>query len=174
MALMNRRWLLFCPIVLLGLSAPALASPDAHSSREVVRFTGFDVGTIVISTRERRLYLVVQDGVALRYRVAVGQQGMQWRGQTYIDGRHRRPAWSPPSIVKRDIPSLPDVIAGGTPHNPMGEAALTLAGGEYAIHGTNRPLSVGKAVSYGCFRMYNADVMDLFERVRVGTQVVVM
>jgi lipoprotein-anchoring transpeptidase ErfK/SrfK len=75
--------------------------------------------------------------------------------------------------VKRDNPSIPDVIPGGSPSNPMGVAAMTLAGGEYAIHGTNRPNSVGGYVSYGCVRMYNQDISDLFDRVDVGTQVVV-
>ncbi len=75
--------------------------------------------------------------------------------------------------MKRDNPSIPDVIPGGSPSNPMGVAAMTLAGGEYAIHGTNRPNSVGGYVSYGCVRMYNQDISDLFDRVEVGTQVVV-
>ena len=82
-----------------------------------------------------------------------------------IDGKYLHPAWSPPSEVKRDKPDMPDVIPGGSPRNPMGVAAMTLAGGEYAIHGTNVPGSVGGFVSYGCIRMYNADVSDLFDRV---------
>jgi lipoprotein-anchoring transpeptidase ErfK/SrfK len=84
------------------------------------------------------------------------------------------PAWSPPKEVKRDKPSLPDVIAGGSPKNPMGAAAMTLAGGEYAIHGTNVPRSIGGFVSYGCIRMYNEDVLDLYSRVSVGTTVTVV
>ena len=91
----------------------------------------------------------------------------------FIDGVHRRPAWSPPQAVKRDKPSLPDVIPGGSPRNPMGEAALTLNGGEYAIHGTNVPGSVGGFVSYGCIRMLNDDISDLYQRVSVGTTVTV-
>ncbi|HXW24574.1 MAG TPA: L,D-transpeptidase, partial [Xanthobacteraceae bacterium] len=105
--------------------------------------------------------------------VGVGKAGKRWSGQTYIDGKYRRPDWSPPKEVKRDKPSLPDKIPGGSPRNPMGEAALTLSGGEYAIHGTNVPSSVGGFVSYGCIRMYNADVLDLFARVSVGTSVTV-
>ena len=123
---------------------------------------------------ERRLYLVLGNGAALRYPVAVGRPGKQWFGQRAVDGKHVRPAWSPPAEVKRDNPRLPNVIAGGSPSNPMGVAALTLSGGEYAIHGTNRPESIGKFASYGCIRMLNQDVADLFERVNVGTQVVVM
>ena len=105
------------------------------------------------------------DGRAIRYPVGVGKAGKQWAGTSRIDGKYVQPAWSPPADVKRDNPRLPDVIAGGSPHNPMGVAAMTLAGGEYAIHGTNMPGSVGDFVSYGCIRMYNADVTDLFGRV---------
>jgi lipoprotein-anchoring transpeptidase ErfK/SrfK len=141
---------------------------------EVVNYDpGVPPGTIVINTQERRLYLVEGNGEALRYPVAVGKAGKQWSGWARIDGKYHRPAWGPPDEVKRDNPRLPDVIPGGSPHNPMGEAALTLDRGEYAIHGTNRPQSVGTFASYGCIRMYNRDVLDLFERVRVGTPVLV-
>jgi lipoprotein-anchoring transpeptidase ErfK/SrfK len=109
----------------------------------------------------------------MRYPVGVGRAGKQWSGVARIDGKYIKPAWSPPAEVKRDEPSLPAVIPGGSPHNPMGVAAMTLSGGEYAIHGTNRPDSVGRFVSYGCIRMYNADVLDLYQRVAVGTPVVV-
>jgi lipoprotein-anchoring transpeptidase ErfK/SrfK len=90
-----------------------------------------------------------------------------------ISGKYQRPAWSPPAEVRRDKPHLPDVIAGGSPHNPMGVAAMTLAGGEYAIHGTNQPSSIGHFVSYGCIRMFNEDITDLYGRVGIGTTVVV-
>src|SRR6188472_2263464 len=147
---------------------PALA-------REVVafRYPGIAAGTVVVRTHERRLYYVLGDGRAIRYPVGVGKAGKQWSGTTRIDGKYVRPAWSPPAVVKRDKPSLPDVIPGGSPRNPMGAAALTLAGGEYAIHGTNAPGSVGGFVSYGCIRMLNADITDLYQRVSVGTTVVV-
>src|SRR4029079_12058424 len=85
------------------------------------------------------------------------------------------PAWSPPDMIKRENPRIPDVIPSGSPANPMGEAAITLSGGgQYAIHGTNNPGSVGRFVSHGCFRMYNNDVMDLYNRVSWGTPVVVL
>jgi lipoprotein-anchoring transpeptidase ErfK/SrfK len=143
------------------------------SARETIRFDGYSAGTIVIKTSERRLYFVLGDGRAVRYSVGVGRSGKQWFGHSSITGKYLKPAWSPPDEVKRDNPRLPDVIAGGTPSNPMGAAALTLSGGEYAIHGTNVPGTVGGFVSYGCFRMYNSDVVDLYERVRVGTQVLI-
>ena len=81
--------------------------------------------------------------------------------------------WAPPAEVKRDNPRIADVIPGGSPSNPMGVAAMTLAGGEYAIHGTNRPGSIGSFASYGCIRMHNKDILDLFSRVNVGTPVIV-
>ena len=143
-------------------------------AREVVSFPdGMSPGTVVVRTGERRLYLVNGDGTAIRYPVAVGKPGKQWTGATRIDGKYVEPAWSPPSEVKRDNPRLPNLIAGGSPRNPMGAAAMTLAGGEYAIHGTNRPSSVGTYASYGCIRMYNQDVVDLYRRVDVGTHVYV-
>src|ERR1700750_936613 len=150
------------------MSGAAQARPD------VVGFRGdYSPGTIVVKTNERRLYLVVDQGRAVRYPVGVGKAGKQWAGSTRIDGKYLNPAWSPPAEVKRDKPSLPSVIPGGSPHNPMGVAAMTLAGTEYAIHGTNMPGSVGGFVSYGCIRMYNQDILDLYQRVGVGAPVVV-
>lgn len=148
-------------------------SSTITEARETVRFDGYRPGTIVVRTSERRLYLVVDDGVALRYPVGVGKAGKAWAGTAFIDGKHRNPAWAPPPAVRRDKPNLPDVIPGGSPSNPMGVAALTLTGGEYAIHGTNVPRSIGGFVSYGCIRMYNDDISDLYGRVDVGTRVVV-
>jgi lipoprotein-anchoring transpeptidase ErfK/SrfK len=143
-------------------------------SRELVAFENAPAGVIVIKTSERALYLSLGDGRALRYPVAVGKPGKQWYGTRYIDGKHVNPAWAPPPEVKRDLPNLPNYIAGGAPNNPMGVRALTLTGGEFAIHGTNRPNSIGRFASYGCIRMYNEDIIDLFARVRVGTPVVVI
>jgi lipoprotein-anchoring transpeptidase ErfK/SrfK len=158
----------FCAVSITMDLSPAFA-------REVVAFSGgVAPGTIVVRTSERRLYLVLGNGQALRYPVGVGRVGRQWAGRSYIDGKHVRPAWSPPPDIKRDKPSLPNIIAGGSPANPMGAAALTLSGGNYAIHGTNQPSSIGGFVSYGCIRMYNQDIADLYNRVSVGTQVVVI
>jgi len=156
------------------IGAGLLATTAAQARPDVVGFRGdYSPGTIIVRTNERRLYLVVDQQHAVRYPVGVGRAGRQWAGTTQVDGKYRNPAWAPPSIVKRDKPSIPDVIAGGSPSNPMGVAALTLAGGEYAIHGTNRPGSVGGFVSYGCIRMLNPDITDLYQRVSVGTTVVV-
>jgi lipoprotein-anchoring transpeptidase ErfK/SrfK len=153
----------------------AAAMPQLTQAREIVGFSGtYTSGTVVVKTSERALYYVLGNGKAVRYPVGVGRAGKQWTGTAFISGKQLRPAWSPPAEVKRDKPSLPNVIPGGSPSNPMGAAAMTLSGGgEYAIHGTNNPGSVGGFVSYGCIRMYNADVLDLYNRVGWGTTVVV-
>jgi lipoprotein-anchoring transpeptidase ErfK/SrfK len=162
-------------IIHLAAAFAALIVATAAQAREIVPFSapGVSAGTIVVHTSERRLYLVLGNGEAIRYPVGVGRAGKQWAGTSSIDGKYVRPAWSPPAEVKRDKPSLPDVIPSGSPRNPMGAAAMTLAGGEYAIHGTNQPGSVGGFVSYGCIRMYNQDIVDLFGRVSIGTTVMV-
>src|SRR6201999_2984341 len=156
------------------IGAGVLMATAAQARPDMVGFQGnYSPGTIVVKTNERRLYLVVDPGHAMRYPVGVGKAGKQWAGTTQIDGKYRNPAWSPPAEVRRDVPSLPNVIPGGSPRNPMGVAAMTLAGGEYAIHGTNVPGSIGGFVSYGCIRMLNPDISDLYQRVSVGTTVVV-
>ena len=162
-------------VALAATIGAGMLMPTAAEARpDVVGFRGdYAPGTIVVRTNERRLYLVVDQDHAVRYPVGVGKAGKQWAGTTHIDGKYRHPAWSPPAEVKRDKPGIPDVIPGGSPRNPMGVAALTLEGGEYAIHGTNVPGSVGGFVSYGCIRMLNEDITDLYQRVSIGTTVVV-
>ncbi len=156
------------------VSGSILANQPAHAAPELVTLSGgYSPGTIIVRTSERRLYLVLGDGSAVRYKVGVGRAGKQWSGVSRVDGKYMYPAWAPPADVRRDKPSLPSVIPGGAPNNPMGVAALTLAGGEYAIHGTNAPNSIGGFVSYGCIRMYNHDIADLYQRVSVGAPVVV-
>ena len=154
-------------VTVMCASAPA-------GAREIVPFDGaVQPGTIVVKTAERRLYLVLGDGKAIRYPVAVGRPGKQWQGFARVAGKHIQPAWTPPAEVLADNPRLPHVIPGGSPGNPMGPRAMTLSGGQYAIHGTNKPSSIGTFASYGCIRMYNQDILDLFEMVSVGTPVVV-
>jgi lipoprotein-anchoring transpeptidase ErfK/SrfK len=156
------------------ISAGVVMSSSAQARPEMVEISeNYQPGTIVVRTHERRLYLIVESGRAMRYPVGVGKAGKQWEGTTKIDGKYLNPAWSPPSEVRRDNPTMPDVIPGGSPRNPMGVAAMTLAGGDYAIHGTNVPGSVGGFVSYGCIRMLNADISDLYQRVSIGTKVTV-
>jgi lipoprotein-anchoring transpeptidase ErfK/SrfK len=164
---------LACAITATCIALQAFGSMPT-AAREIVAASGnYSAGTIVVRTNERRLYYYLGNGHAVRYPVGVGRAGKQWAGTSYIDGKFRSPAWSPPAEIRKDKPSLPAVIPGGSPHNPMGVAAMTLHGGEYAIHGTNQPGSIGGFVSYGCIRMYNQDIADLFERANYGTEVVV-
>ena len=109
----------------------------------------------------------------MRYPVGVGRIGKQWSGVGYITGKYTNPSWMPPADIRRDKPHLPPIIPGGSPENPMGVAAMTLSGGEYAIHGTNQRNSIGHFVLYGCIRMFNEDIQDLYRRVGIGAQVVV-
>ena len=162
----------FVALATLGLMAATLGPARAV---EIAAAPGhYQPGTIVVSQSERRLYLVTDGQEALRYPVAVGRMGKQWHGARVVDGKYVEPAWAPPREVKRAEPWLPSFIPGGSPHNPMGLRALTLSGDQYAIHGTNRPGSIGTAASYGCIRMYNRDIVDLYDRVQVGTPVVML
>jgi len=155
--------------------ALALAPQGAQARGELVTVpAGYLPGTIVVRTGERALYYFVGPGEAIRYPVGVGRAGMQWSGTAFIDGKYVQPAWSPPDSIRKDYRSLPPVVPGGSPQNPMGAAAMTLSGGgQYAIHGTNNEASIGHFVSHGCIRMHNADIEDLYSRVSVGTRVVV-
>ena len=158
---------------LVGFVLAAAMAQSAHA-RGIVGFSGnYSAGTVVVRTHERSLYYVLGGGKAIRYPVGVGRAGRQWSGTTFINGKNLRPAWAPPAVVRHDKPNLPSIIPAGAPNNPLGEAVLFLAGGERAIHGTNNPGSIGGAVSYGCIRMFNADVLDLYGRVGVGTTVIV-
>jgi lipoprotein-anchoring transpeptidase ErfK/SrfK len=109
----------------------------------------------------------------MRFPVGVGRRGKTWTGHAVIDSKRVQPAWQAPPEMWAGRPGTPPVIPGGAPNNPMGEAALTMRGGEYAIHGTNNPASIGGFVSSGCIRMYNQDIRALFQMVSVGTPVVV-
>jgi lipoprotein-anchoring transpeptidase ErfK/SrfK len=152
-----------------------LALVFSCSARETVHMSGYSTGTIIVKTSQRRLYYIVDSDTAIRYPVGVGRAGMAWSGTAYIDGKYIKPAWSPPEMIRRENPRIPEVIPSGTSANPMGAAAMTLSGGgQYAIHGTNNPASIGRFVSHGCIRMYNSDVLDLYQRVGTGTKVVVL
>jgi lipoprotein-anchoring transpeptidase ErfK/SrfK len=165
-------------LLLAGFAVAAACSftpmaAQAHGDIVAVK-EGYMPGTIVIRTGERRLYYYVGSGEAIRYPVGVGRAGMQWAGTAYIDGKYIRPAWTAPASIRRDYRKLPSVVPSGSSHNPMGAAAMTLSGGgEYAIHGTNAPGTIGGFVSHGCIRMFNEDIMDLYGRVSIGTRVVV-
>jgi lipoprotein-anchoring transpeptidase ErfK/SrfK len=161
-------------VSIVAFAATAILLPALSDAQEVVPFDGYSAGTVVVKTSERRLYFVLGDGEAIRYPVGVGRAGKAWSGSAYITGKYLKPGWSPPDEIKREHPSIPNVIPSGAPNNPMGEAALVLSKGQYAIHGTNAPDSIGSFVSYGCIRMYNEDILDLYDRVSFGTTVVVL
>ncbi len=129
-------------------------------------------GTVVIEQSRHSLYLVEEGGKATRYTVAIGAKQNQWQGTAKVSAVHLQPGWTTPQSMVRSGQSAA-LIPSGAPNNPMGIGALTLTGGDYAIHGTNRPDTIGRAVSGGCFRMHNEDIADLMRRVRVGTSVIV-
>jgi lipoprotein-anchoring transpeptidase ErfK/SrfK len=166
MAIVLRRTALFIIIV---LSFVLLAAASHGATR--VPFSGYAPGTIVVKTHERHLYYVLDDGSALRFPVGVGKAGWRWSGRATVEGKYVEPAWRAPPEITRG--GWGPVIPGGSPRNPMGVAALTMRGGEYAIHGTNNPASIGAFSSHGCIRMYNSDIRRLYQMVEIGTPVIV-
>jgi lipoprotein-anchoring transpeptidase ErfK/SrfK len=141
--------------------------------RETVGYDGpYAPGTIVISTGERRLYFVLTGGQALKYGVGVGRPGFTWAGVTRIANKREWPDWTPPAQMLLRRPDLPRHMEGGI-DNPLGARAMYLAGTLFRIHGSNEPDTIGQAVSSGCIRMTNDDVVDLYERASVGARVVV-
>ena len=130
-------------------------------------------GTIVVSTTERRLYYVLGKDEAIEYGVGVGRDGFSWSGIKTVSRKREWPDWRPPAEMLKRRPDLPHYMAGGI-DNPLGARALYLGSSEYRIHGSNEPDTIGAAVSSGCIRMTNRDVIDLYERVKVGTKVVVL
>jgi lipoprotein-anchoring transpeptidase ErfK/SrfK len=142
--------------------------------RQVVSYsTRYAPGTIVVSTSERRLYYVLGNGQAIQYGVGVGRPGFEWAGSKAVTMKREWPDWRPPAQMLRRRPDLPRYMAGG-PDNPLGARAMYLGGSLYRIHGSNEPETIGQAVSSGCIRMTNDDVVDLYDRVKVGTRVVVV
>jgi lipoprotein-anchoring transpeptidase ErfK/SrfK len=154
-------------IFALLIAAAALIAPQASFAREVVPMRGYEAGTIVVVTGARQLYYVLGNDQAIRYPVGVGRAGMAWHGHAYVAKKLVQPAWSA-------NPGVTPTIPGGSPRNPMGAAVLGLNHGNYAIHGTNDPSSIGGFVSHGCIRMFNEDVLDLYRRAPLGSQVFVL
>jgi lipoprotein-anchoring transpeptidase ErfK/SrfK len=141
--------------------------------RQTVDYAGRErPGTIVVNAKERRLYLVLDGGKALKYGVGVGRPGFEWGGSKTVTRKQEWPSWTPPAQMLKRRPDLPRFMPGG-PENPMGARALYLGSSLYRIHGSNEPETIGQAVSSGCIRMLNDDVIDLYSRVRVGSRVVV-
>jgi lipoprotein-anchoring transpeptidase ErfK/SrfK len=145
----------------------------AEYRHQIVFFRSTEApGTIVVHTSERFLYVVQGNGRALRYGIGVGRDGFQWQGLQRISRKQEWPDWTPPPEMIERQPYLPRFMAGG-PGNPMGARALYLGQTVYRIHGTNQPHTIGSAVSSGCFRLANPEVIDLYERIPVGAKVIV-
>jgi lipoprotein-anchoring transpeptidase ErfK/SrfK len=144
----------------------------AHARREVAYKTSKPVGSIVVETRERALYYVLGNGRAIRYAIGVGREGFQWSGSHKITRKAEWPTWTPPAEMRKRQPGLPVQMAGG-PNNPLGARALYIGNTLYRIHGTNDPNSIGRAMSSGCIRMMNHDIIDLYNRTKIGARVYV-
>lgn len=151
----------------------SLTAQATAPEREIVAYAGRHApGTIIVSTSERRLYFVLGNGQAIRYGVGVGRPGFQWGGSHSVTMKREWPDWRPPAAMLKRRPDLPRHMAGG-PDNPLGARALYIGSTIYRIHGSNEPETIGEAVSSGCIRMTNEDVMDLYNRAKVGTRVIV-
>jgi lipoprotein-anchoring transpeptidase ErfK/SrfK len=147
---------------------------DPKFDRQLVEYRGPEIpGTIIIDTPQRFLYLVQENGKALRYGIGVGKPGFTWAGAKKITAKKEWPDWVPPPEMLERRPDLPHFMAGG-PENPLGARALYLGSSLYRIHGSNEPWTIGQAVSSGCIRMRNDDVIDLYDRVKTGTKVIVI
>ena len=156
-----------------GLLADDSVELPPEYRRQMVSYRSSEPpGTVIVQTSERFLYVVQGNGRAIRYAIGVGRDGFQWQGLLKISRKAEWPDWTPPPEMIERQPYLPRFMAGG-PGNPLGARALYLGATVYRIHGTNRPDTIGTAVSSGCFRLVNADVTDLYGRVPVGTKVVV-
>lgn len=185
---------LACLAGLLGAATPAEAltryfDPQTHKwielgpggrsmrnpvPRQTVDYDGpYPANTIVVSTSERRLYFVLPGGKAIKYGVGVGREGFTWSGTNRISRMAEWPGWTPPPAMRKRRPDLPAYMDGG-PNNPLGARALYIGSTYYRIHGSNEPWTIGQAVSSGCIRMVNEDVIHLYGQVKVGTKVVVL
>lgn len=180
-----------CSLLLLTISAEASATRFFDPStktwievgkgrstrnpvpRQTINYDGpYGANTIIVDTSERRLYFVLGDGRAIKYGVGVGRRGFQWSGTHRISRKAEWPGWTPPAAMRKRQPHLPAYMKGG-PNNPLGARALYIGSTLYRIHGSNQPWTIGQAVSSGCIRMTNEDVIDLYNQVKVGTKVIV-
>jgi lipoprotein-anchoring transpeptidase ErfK/SrfK len=181
----SRKPVLSMPPARTAMSQPGPMRAPARTARKVrpidrkflpqsVSYEGREQpGTIVIDTEARFLYLVQENGTAMRYGVGVGRPGFEWAGEHRITRKAEWPDWVPPEEMRQRVPNLPVSMKGG-PDNPLGARALYLGSTLYRIHGSNEPWTIGQAVSSGCIRMRNEDVTDLYSRVKVGTRVIVL
>jgi lipoprotein-anchoring transpeptidase ErfK/SrfK len=164
-------------VVLVPSAGKALKREDAapgFKRGRIVSFSGtYAPGSIIVVTREHALYYVLGNGKAVKYRVATGKKGFEWQGAHKVSSKVKWPEWNPPAEMRKRRPELPLHMAGG-PENPLGARAIYLGSSLYRIHGTNEPASIGKSASSGCIRMLNADVIELYNNVKLGATVVVI
>jgi lipoprotein-anchoring transpeptidase ErfK/SrfK len=147
---------------------------DNGGGRHSVSFSpNFSTGQIIVSFGDRRLYHIVRPGVAMSYPIAIPRDQSRWEGVTSVSMKRENPSWTPTPDMLRENPRLPSWVPGGHPMNPLGVRALYLGSSTYRIHGTDAPWTIGQAVSKGCIRMYNQDVLDLYPKVNIGTKVTV-
>ena len=144
------------------------------SGRQTVRFNPqYPAGQIIVSFGDRRLYHVQRAGEATSYPIAIPREQSRWQGTTSVSQKRENPGWTPTAEMRRENPRLPNWVPGGHPMNPLGVRALYLGSSMYRIHGTDAPWTIGQPVSKGCIRMFNQDVLDLYDKINVGTRVVV-
>jgi hypothetical protein len=143
------------------------------SGKQTVAFRGGTPGELIASFGDRKLYLVIRPGEAIAYPIAIPRDQSRWAGVTSVSSKRENPSWTPTPTMRAENPRLPMWVPGGHPMNPLGVRALYLGSSAYRIHGTDAPWTIGSAVSKGCIRMYNQDVLDLYPRVRVGAKVTV-
>ena len=148
---------------------------ESHGGeRKKVTFSPkYDAGQVIVSFGDRRLYWVYRKGAAISYPIAVPREQSRWEGKTSVSMKRENPSWTPTPEMLRENPRLPSYVPGGHPQNPLGVRALYLGSSLYRIHGTDAPWTIGQAVSKGCIRMHNEDVLDLYPRIPVGTRVTV-
>ena len=179
---------LVCGLFLFGADSVALAGPshadldteaiemggewNSIPRREISFSTDEAPGTIIVDTEERRLYLVLEDGRAMRYGIGVAREGFEWNAVLKVAAKRVWPDWTPPDAMLQRRPELPHHMEGGL-DNPLGARAIYLGNTLYRIHGSNEPETIGEAVSSGCIRMLNADVIDLYDRIKIGTKVII-
>ncbi len=158
--------------ILIYFLLAAAAFPVSAMPPPLPMSSDYVVGSIIIKTKERKLLYVEGKNNVVTYSIAVGRAGRKWKGTTAISRKVLNPAWAPPPLIRKSNPKLPALIKAG-PNNPLGVAVLVLGDGTYGIHGTNRDETIGTDASFGCFRMHNADILALFEKVKIGTVVYV-
>jgi lipoprotein-anchoring transpeptidase ErfK/SrfK len=157
-----------------GRDEPGESAEGGGGRRETIAFSPrYAPGQVIVSFGDRRLYLVTRPGQALSYPIAIPRDQSRWEGLTTVTMKRENPSWTPTEEMLRENPRLPSWVPGGHPLNPLGVRALYLGSSTYRIHGTDAPWTIGQAVSKGCIRMYNEDVLDLYPRVPVGARVTV-